>query len=134
MAVAVVGEHLVAVLVGDIRPHVITGHEAVGLKRLREDALDEFQVERLELALRDPEEDVDVGRLQRVFDAPLDAVRGFLTELPEDDRRGTSEIVERAKLKIKEDGNRNGDRRRQRGRQAEAPVAHDLREVHIQRL
>ena len=124
--VRIVGEHVAAVHVAQFRPDVVAGDEAVALDRVLERLLDERHVERLGLALRDPEQHVDVRRLQRVVDVLGEAVGGFLTELAEHDGRRLAEVGEGSKLEVEEARDGDGDGDREARRQTEAAVAHQL--------
>src|SRR5262249_42101175 len=92
--------------------------------------LDERQVDRLGAALGHTEENFDVRRLQLIFDRLRHAVRGFITQLTEHDRRRTAQIIQRSELEVEENGDRDGDGDRQRRGETQAPVVEHVRYFH----
>src|SRR5206468_6992254 len=99
MSDAIVGEHITPMLVPDVRPDVEPIDERLQLQSLLEGRRDDAEVQRFGLILAGAQQRVDVRHLQRVFYAARQAVRRFLTELLQDDRRRFVEIGDRPELK-----------------------------------
>ena len=119
---AVVGEHLVAVLDRQVGPHVVAIDERLGVQAFIERRRDEREIEGFGLRLRHAQQHVDVGRLERVLQALRDAVGSLLTQLAQDDGRRLAQRGDRAELKVEEAGNRNRNRDGQRRCEPDAAI------------
>ncbi len=124
--VAIVGQHFVAMFDRLVRPDVEALHERQVLETLFERRPDQPEIERLGLRLRHPQQHIDVRRLEHILQALRGAAGGFLRQLAQDHGRRSAQRGNRSELEIEEDGHRNRDRHRERGRQAKAAIVQQL--------